>query len=1134
MKELLDNPMGFFPYYFKEHDSYKELGKGKGLLERFLNICTEYFKDYPKSDLDNFLEILDINKTPNIYINNFWKFFGELPFAKGPIINPDLFNETFTGFNFDRAIEIATVSQEDLTGITNINYRDILKYAIALFKIRGTTLFFNVMFRLYGMTVRIETHNKGVIQDPFVKQIPIMDDPYNAYDKDLTFDNHYTCHKCTNVIFNVTVPVHINISDINAKVNLGLEYVKQVRSFIERFVPFYINPIIRVKGNAAYNQVIISVNTSEVNIPEGSSEDVEVTVRPAVLGNPGVSLAYQVAITDGSAPDANTKWSITQYTSKKYPLRLPSKTYWFKPVEATYKDTPTMVSVSTHSTYADTQYSIWVATLNGYAPESVDYDRILSKANPKIRIGVKARKTVWVYKDGKPFGAPVITYPDIIWDNTGQVFENVTDDGIFVDVDYYGNQVFRLKAVLGKKAEVYIDATPEYKNILDAIGLSVVPTNLLIKDGSIDKGTSNNVPQANRDQLAPGVYTLDSNKYWQGAEFQSVFRVINRKTQRVELRADITQVGIPNKVYKSGDIFTPPNPSGGRYIFLAKIGSVASEQAILEVSTYTKLSVVPQYRRVDIDPDVIALYQGDSIPPKDVVGTVVVGNLSEEQANNWSPVMRGGIYRDNNGEWAYQEAIPEIPIQLLNYINGVAQYTFTYTINVGSQSAGTKLRYNFFPTNDDNGSAVNIDGYVDVDIVEDTTTFYLNPVGNEDQWTGIQAIPTQNDNLTFTAKKGSTVAKFTLEGSYKGIIQGSDGDEYIIDTDGTSIYEFEVKGDRVFTFTAKETGKKLTLNLKAFDVIVKIQCEPDKARLTAENPVALTIVRGETNKSDNFRFTVNGEDTIYEIPNGLASAGFEFTTRAEGKYTFTAYDDPSKTAVFNVGTEPEEPEPSLVTIQSNPPANSEANPYTGVISVTLTTSVPGWEIWYYRNSDSDHTKRLYDGSPISMSANDSIVANVKSPKGKVGPDITLSYFFNMGPGVNGITIIPNPGPTGHDLERANITLVPNPALPSGFSILKAVAIDPPTSFVPSPESFSLGNKVNLTEEGDWKNWAVVTDGTNRGSIQGPWPYRIRPRKEITTSRGGLSWNYAASDTQTFTLSVPVDSTLTFTIVDNIP
>lgn len=1043
MKELLDNPLGFFPYYFKEHDSYKELGNGKGLLERFLNICTEYLKDYPKADLDNFLEILDINNTPDIYINNFWKFFGELPFAKGPIINPNLFNETFTGFNFDRAIEISTVSQEDITGITSINYRDILKYAIALFKIRGTTRFFEVMFRLYGMTIDIEGYNENTQQDPFVKRAPFMDDPDNNFDQNLTFDNQYTCHQCTDMVFNVTIPAHINISDINAKVNYGLEYLKQVRSFIERFVPFYINPQIKVKNAPEYSQVIISVNPTNVELAEGSSADVEVVVRPAVLGNTGLSLAYRVAITDGSTPNENTKWSIKQYTNKKYTLRLPGKTYWFRPVAPTHMGTPTMVKVSTQSTYTNTEYTLWIATLNGFDSSSAEYSKILSEDNPKIRIGVKARGTTWTYINGKPVGDPKITYPAIVWDNTGQVFNDVNDKGIFVEVDYYGIQTFRLRDIPGKEVSIYIDATPDYKNILDAIDLFLIPSNLLIKDGNTNRGTSTNVDKANRDQLSPGVYTLDSNNNkWQGADFKSVFQVLNRKTQLVELKANITQVGV-GKVYKSGDTFIPSSHTGGRYVFLAKLGTVTSERSTLEVSTYTKLLVDPRYLSINMDPGEIALYQGDDIPSTEVTGTIIVQGLSEDQAKNWSPIIKGGLYRGNdNGTWTYIKPLPvEINTQLLNYINGIARYTFTYSLDVGKQSAGTKFRYTFYPINDE-GNAVdnNTHGYVDVSIVEDTTTFYLNPVGNADQWSGVQADPTQNNNLTFTAKPDSTVASFTLEGTYQGIIEGSDGNEYTIDTDGTSVYKFEVKGNRSITFTARDTSKKLILNLEDYEVIVKIQCDPTEVRLTTETPQVSTFVRGETNKYGKFRFRLEGQDTLHEIPNGLLSEGFEFTTRAEGKYTFIAYDDESKKAVFNVGTEPEEPDPSLVIIQSNPPANSETSPYTSAISITLNTSVPNWEIWYYRNSDSGHTKRLYNGDPISMSANDSIVANVKSPKGNVGPDITLSYFF-----------------------------------------------------------FRIGSEV-----------------------------------DITTSREGLSWNHAAPDTQIFTLSVPVDSTLTFTLVDNIP
>ena len=101
----LNNLIDLFPSYFKENDSYKV--DGKGLLQRFLDICGNYFQQYPLADLDSFLENLDVNKTNIIFIQNFWKFFGELPFAQGPIIDGKIFTDAFTGFNFDEALNQA-------------------------------------------------------------------------------------------------------------------------------------------------------------------------------------------------------------------------------------------------------------------------------------------------------------------------------------------------------------------------------------------------------------------------------------------------------------------------------------------------------------------------------------------------------------------------------------------------------------------------------------------------------------------------------------------------------------------------------------------------------------------------------------------------------------------------------------------------------------------------------------------------------------------------------------------------------------------------------------------------------------------------------------------------------------------
>ena len=76
-KNLID----MLPYYFKDSDTYKV--DGKGILQRFLDICGDYFGNEIYSDTTKLLEIQDLDKTPDMYLKYFWELLGQMPFAIG-------------------------------------------------------------------------------------------------------------------------------------------------------------------------------------------------------------------------------------------------------------------------------------------------------------------------------------------------------------------------------------------------------------------------------------------------------------------------------------------------------------------------------------------------------------------------------------------------------------------------------------------------------------------------------------------------------------------------------------------------------------------------------------------------------------------------------------------------------------------------------------------------------------------------------------------------------------------------------------------------------------------------------------------------------------------------------------------
>lgn len=133
-----------FPIYYKENDTYKN-EEGKGILERFIDSCTGYIDDNIMPDIDNFMDLLDVEKTPELFLNYFWEYFDYIPYAYGVLTR----GEPYTKENVYKWLN----SPE---GFPKADTRKILKYAISLFKIRGTEDFFTVLGRFYGVRFKFD------------------------------------------------------------------------------------------------------------------------------------------------------------------------------------------------------------------------------------------------------------------------------------------------------------------------------------------------------------------------------------------------------------------------------------------------------------------------------------------------------------------------------------------------------------------------------------------------------------------------------------------------------------------------------------------------------------------------------------------------------------------------------------------------------------------------------------------------------------------------------------------------------------------------------------------------------------------------------------------------------------------
>lgn len=156
-----------FPYYYQANDTYRD-GTGKGILQRFIETCSEYFDtdiiadatektagDTFQPGLDNLVNLIDFDKTPELFLNYLWEFLGEIPFGYGLIVQGKVYDKTDLS------------SWMVLRDFPEVDPRALLKYAISLYKVRGTEKFYEVLGRFYGISLElVETNNGGSPGDP--------------------------------------------------------------------------------------------------------------------------------------------------------------------------------------------------------------------------------------------------------------------------------------------------------------------------------------------------------------------------------------------------------------------------------------------------------------------------------------------------------------------------------------------------------------------------------------------------------------------------------------------------------------------------------------------------------------------------------------------------------------------------------------------------------------------------------------------------------------------------------------------------------------------------------------------------------------------------------------------------------
>jgi hypothetical protein len=269
LKRLID----LLPYYFKEADTYKD-SNGKGILERFLEICGSYFDDQVTLDTESLLDNLDVEQCPEHFLQYFWEWFGCIPFAEGEFIDFTKWAQYYNGFdskdqyNQKKSNWIPTNRNNPLPNLTLEDKRRILKYAISLIKCRGSKVFFETLFRFYGIectsiVTPLDPDYQGndTLEDHTIRET-IMDDgkdgEYLLFDKGQKLDWDTYCSQCIPVYFTIKYTGEPNSEACK-------NFMQAVINFINKYIPFNAHPIVKFldsQNNPLYGGIVYYIRAT--------------------------------------------------------------------------------------------------------------------------------------------------------------------------------------------------------------------------------------------------------------------------------------------------------------------------------------------------------------------------------------------------------------------------------------------------------------------------------------------------------------------------------------------------------------------------------------------------------------------------------------------------------------------------------------------------------------------------------------------------------------------------------------------------------------------------------------------------------------------------------------------------------
>lgn len=841
------------PFYFKAKDTYKD-GTGKGILEKFLEICGTYLQDNIKADIDNSLDILNINTTSSYYLNLLWDMLGQMPFAR--------------------------ITSTKSLKLTEDQHRSLIKYTNTLLKIRGTEKFFQVMFGIFNnsnnrLAITTVSDDPGWEKD--ILSNTVINYPYfdtDRFDDDaIRMDQYYRMKQCINVTFNVTG--NIDTTDRSSIV-----------AFIQRFVPYFVHPVIKINGaviEEGYTMKLFRYNRLKYRWEEAGATttvqgDVNIKFKVEIYDSFGNVVFKDFQSWIGNSTVKTTRTSTYEFTVTG--MKTTSDVYHFK-------------MGSQEITHTISKAAVIVPVYAITTPVIESENSKITADNPSVTVKVKATKKL----NG------VTTVVNVINRTTGEIqTPDVNGFAHFVLTEgktylFSPSPSYSVSSKITIEAEAIVeDAYSVYVRRISPIPAETEWT----KNSSATVSNYGNLPATFQVKLVfnhvPSVKykgfpltgeTLSLLTEAQAKEGMSAEEFT--KVQPIIKNAVATVLGIPSISISSGNNWTLPNT--GAYQLIPKNGP--QDEELRAVVSKMKQSVIWDVKVLDdtteksskeLEMTNEAPIVEATLKIKQTNNPLLTNSEKDNSLKNLSIILPDG----NNITLKYGDTKIEGPtgtykIQWLNKELG------EYTVKLTTQVEGT---YQFKMQVGESSTATVIvsDGKIPDNYSDEVTGILIKPV-NSNGW-----VPATQTNLigvkrTYQLSKDDIEAKFRILPAYvdnegKVTIYDDDADEfgYFEMPDGTEEelgIELTFKEPGTYTFkyelepADEDEGKnavysEVTLEIKDWQSTITLEVTPSTGSL--QNGQASATLRISSNKPTDTLM-------IKELVTGdIYSNGDTFTT----------------------------------------------------------------------------------------------------------------------------------------------------------------------------------------------------------------------------------------------------------------